>query len=104
MPLEFIIQYTVKDGAEEEAKGARERFFAALQAQNTDRYSYRSLAKPDGKSFVHLAWFEDEAALTEFQSLPEFPAFGEELNAVCSEGPEALKIVEIDNSSAKPVA
>ena len=39
MALEYIIQYTVKDGAEEQAKGARDRFFAALQAQNTDRYS-----------------------------------------------------------------
>ncbi len=104
MPLEYIIQYTVKDGAEEQAKGARDRFFAALQAQNTDRYSYRSLAKPDGKSFVHLAWFEDEAAFKEFQSLPEFPTFGQELSAACAEGPEALKIVEIDNSKPKSVA
>lgn len=104
MALEFIIQYTVKDGAEEQAKAARDNFFAALQAQNTDRYRYRSLAKPDGKSFVHLAWFEDEDAFKAFQSLPEFPTFGQELGAVCAEGPEALKIIEINNSAANPVA
>lgn len=104
MPLEFIIQYAVKDGADEQAKGARDRFFAALQAQNSDRFRYRSLAKPDGKSFVHLAWFEDEDAFKEFQSLPEFPAFGQELSPACAEGPEALEITEVNNSAASPVA
>ncbi len=104
MSLEFIIQYTVKDGAEEQAKGARDRFFTALRDQNTDRYNYRSLAKPDGKSFVHLAWFEDEGAFKEFQSLPEFPIFGQELGAACAEGPEALKITEVNSSATSPVS
>lgn len=98
MALEFIIQYTVKDGAEEQAQAARDRFIAALKAKNTDRYSYRALAKPDGKSFVHLAWFADEDAFKEFQSLPEFPVFSQELGAACAEGPEALKIEEIGSS------
>ena len=98
MALEFIIQYTVKDGSEDQAEGARNRFFEALCAQNTDRYTYRSLAKPDGKSFVHMAWFEDERAFKEFQSLPEFPVFGQELSGACAEGPEALKITEINSS------
>ncbi len=104
MSLEFIIQYTVKDGADEQAKGARDRFFAALQRQDPARMRYRSLVKPDGKSFVHLAWFADEAAFKEFQSLPEFPTFGQELSAVCSEGPEALKIVEVNNSVSATVS
>ncbi len=101
MALEYIIQYTVKDGSENEAKAARDRFFSALKAQNSNRYSYRSLAKPDGKSFVHLGWFEDEDAFKEFQSLPEFSAFGPELSAACAEGPEALKIDEVDTSVAR---
>ncbi len=98
MPIEYIIQYTVRDGADEQAKSARDKFFTALRAQNTSRYSYRSLAKPDGKSFVHLAWFEDDAAFKAFQALPEFPKFGKELSAACSTGPEALKITEVDTS------
>ncbi|MDA1297099.1 MAG: hypothetical protein O3B04_03725 [Chloroflexi bacterium] len=98
MPLEFIIQYTVKDGADDEAKATRDNFFAALRAQNSDRYRYRSLAKPDGKSFVHLAWFQDELAFKEFQSLPEFPIFGKALGAACAVGPEALAITEINSS------
>ena len=72
MPLEFIIQYTVKDGAEDDAKSARDKFFAEVRAHGNDDISYRSLAKPDGKSFVHLAWFQDESAFKEFQSLPGF--------------------------------
>lgn len=98
MPLEFIIQYTVKDGSENEAKAVRDRFFAALKADGSDRYRYRSLAKPDGKSFAHLAWFEDESAFKHFQSLPEFPVFGQELSAVCAEGPEALALTEVNSS------
>jgi hypothetical protein len=73
MPLEFIIQYKVNHSAEADAKAARDLFFAALKSDGSDRYRYRSLAKPDGKSFVHLAWFKDESAFKEFQSLPEFP-------------------------------
>ncbi len=99
MPLEYIIQYTVKYGAEDEARTARDRFFAALRANGSDRYRYRSLAKPDCKSFVHLAWFEDESAFKEFQSLPAFPVFGQELGATCAEGPEALAITEVNSST-----
>lgn len=100
MPLEFIIQYTVRDGAEDDAKAARDQFFAALRADGSDRYSYRSLAKPDGKSFVHLAWFEDESAFKQFQAMPEFPVFGKELAAACAVGPEALAITEVNSSGS----
>lgn len=49
--------------------------------ETRERFRYRSFAKPGGKSFVHLALFADEAAFKEFQSLPGFPVFGQELSA-----------------------
>ncbi len=100
MALEYIIQYRIKEGSEHQARTARDKFISALRTKGSDRYSYRALAKPDGKSFVHLAWFADEDAFKEFQSLPEFPVFGQELSAACAEGPEALKIEEIASSKA----
>ena len=105
MPLEYIIEYTVREGAEDSAKAVRDRFFSGHRTQDTghrtqdsSRMRYRSLVKPDGASFVHLAWFVDEDAFKAFQSLPEFPVFGQELKAACANGPDATAITEINSS------
>ena len=73
--MEFIIEYVVKPEKAEEAEALRSRFFAGLKDQPDPEITYRSLAKPDGVSFVHLGSFADQDALGRFQSTPHFKKF-----------------------------
>ena len=93
--MEFIIEYVVKPDKQQEAEELRSKFFTALRAQPDPEISYRSLAKPDGVSFVHLGWFADQDALGRFQSTPHFKEFSSGLPGVCEDGPNASPLNEI---------
>ena len=96
--MEFMIEYVVKPDKEDEAEALRSRFFAALKAQPDPEISYRSLAKSDGKSFVHLGSFADQDALGRFQSTPHFKDFSSGLPEVCADGPNASPLTEIHST------
>ena len=93
--MEFIIEYVVKPDKEREAEALRSHFFAGLRKQPDPEISYRSLAKPDGVSFVHLGWFADQDALSRFQSTLQFKGFSSGLPGVCEDGPNASPVTEI---------
>ena len=90
--MDFIVEYTVADGKEDEAEEVRRRFFAELAEHPDPGYRYRSLRRPGSRSFVHLAWFADEAAQARFTGLPGFAEFGDGLRAVSSDGPHATPL------------
>ena len=94
MAKEFIVEYTISDGKASEAESVRTKFFAALKDNLDAGIKYRSLARPDGKSFVHLAWFADDAAFGRFQSSEHFKEFSQTLPGLCESGPEAAELTE----------
>ena len=96
--MEFLIEYKVKPDKTDEAEALRSGFFAALREQPDAGVSYRSLAKPDGTSFVHLGWFADQEALSRFQSTLHFKEFSSGLPEVCEEGPNASPLTEIHST------
>ena len=92
--MEFIIEYKVRADKTDEAGALRERFFEALRRDADSGLRYRSLSRPDGVSFVHLAWFADQAAFDRFQSRPHFKDFSSQLPGLCEAGPDASPITE----------
>ena len=93
--MEAITEYVVRPDKEQEAEALRSKFFAALRARPDPELSYRSLAKPDRVSFVHLGWFADQDALSRFQSTPYFKEFSSALPELCQDGPIATPLTEI---------
>ena len=92
--MEFIIEYKVRADKADEAGALRDRFFEALGRAADPEVRYRSLSRPDGISFVHLAWFADQDALERFQSTPHFKEFSTSLPGLCESGPDASPIAE----------
>ena len=92
--MEVIIEYKVKADKADEAETLRSNFFAGLKGQPDAEMSYRSLSKPDGASFVHLAWFANQDALSRFQSTTHFSEFSSGLPDLCEEGPNAYRLTE----------
>ena len=93
--MEFIIEYVVKPDKAQEAEALRSSFFTSLREHSDPEVSYRSLARPDGVSFVHLGWFGNQDALSRFQSTPHFKEFSSGLPDLCEDGPNATPITEI---------
>ncbi len=96
--LEFVIQYRVGEDKIAELKTAMRKFFDAQRALNDSGCSYRSLSRPDGVSFIHIARFDDEAAQARFQSTPHFKEWSQILPALCVEGPDASPVSEIEST------
>ncbi len=92
--MEFIVEYKVRADKADEAAALREKFFEALSKDADPGLTYRSLSRPDGVSFVHLARFADQAAFDRFQSRPHFKDFASKLPGLCEAGPAASPIAE----------
>ena len=60
--MEFLIEYRVPNEKVAEQEAAVRAFIAAVKASNDSGYRYASYKRPDGVSFVHHAWMEDEDA------------------------------------------
>ncbi len=99
--MEVIIQYKVPEERIDELKSARDKFFNAEREVADPETSYRSLVSPDGVSFVHLAWFADEAAKDRFQATDHFEEWAKALKELCEEGPKATPLVELDTTSVE---
>ena len=98
--MNFMIEYRIKADQKEKAAQLRDTFFAALKAMNDPGFTYRSLSKPDGVSFVHLAWYENEEAKVRFQGIPEFGQFAAGLKEVAEVGPEATPLTEVNSTES----
>ena len=90
--MEFLIEYRVPDEKVAEQEAAVRVFIAAVKASNDSGYRYASYKRPDGVSFVHHAWMEDENAQKRFQALPEFKGFADGLKSRAEEGPTVSRL------------
>ena len=97
--MDFLIEYRVSADKVNQQEAAVREFIAALKAEGDRGYRYTSYKKPDGVSFVHHAWMEDDAAQARFRSRPQFNPFADGLKARCEEGPTVTRI-DIVASSA----
>ena len=97
--MEFLIEYRVPNEKVAEQEAAVRAFIAAVKASNDSGYRYASYKRPDGVSFVHHAWMEDEDAQKRFQALPEFKGFADGLKSRAEEGPTVsrLDLGSVDN-------
>ncbi len=93
--MEFMISYKVDEASLPALREARDAFFAAESARGDGDCGYRSLALPDGVSFVHLATFADDDAKTRFQGTEHFATWGKVLGELAVEGPAAVPLEEV---------
>ncbi len=96
--MEFLIEYKVKPDSTDAAEALRSKFFEGLKKDNDSDVIYRSLAKPDGVTFVHLGWFANQDALGRFQSTGHFKEFSSTLPGLCEDGPNATPLKEIHST------
>ena len=81
MAMESLFEYRVPDEKVAEQEAAIHAFVAAVKRSNDIGYCYVSCKRPDGITFVHFAWMEDEDALERFHALPEYTEFADGLEA-----------------------
>jgi Antibiotic biosynthesis monooxygenase len=68
-----VVRYTVKSGLEEENAALVRAVYEELARVQPEGFDYRTFRLNDGRTFVHVAeWEEGEAPLS---SLPSFRAF-----------------------------
>ena len=98
--MEVMIEYRVKPDKVDEIETVRLNFFEGLRRDADPEVRYRALSKPEPRSFVHIAWFANQDALTRFQSTPHFKEFSSTMPELCEEGPVASRITEIHSSDS----
>ena len=81
------VQYTVKKEYAEKNAQNISRVMKDLRALNNPGIRYSSFTLPDGKTFMHFALFENEAANGVLNNLGSFKQFQAELKV---SGPESL--------------
>ena len=96
--MEFIIQYKVIPDKIDEVKAIVRKFVDGIRDDQDPGYSYKSSHLPDGLSFVHLAWFEDDAALDRFKSRPHFKEFAGKLGDFCESKPVNQTLTTVASS------
>ena len=97
--MEVLIEYRVSDENVEAQEAAVRAFVAAVKASKDTGFRYASYKRPDGVSFVHHGWFEDDDARIRFQALPEFKGFAEGLKARSVEGPTVSSLDLVASSA-----
>src|SRR5688572_5959343 len=76
-------------------------FVHDIQALDNPAIRYISYLGPDGKTFTHIATFDNDEAQKQFLELPSFKSFQQQRNASGLEAPENLEIVTIVAASYK---
>ncbi|UZD92487.1 hypothetical protein [Cognatishimia activa] len=80
-----IIEYTVKPEARQGNAQRAAELTKALEGQRPDGFSYLAMDLGNGR-FMHIANARTEAAKDVIYGLPEFKAWAEPLNEICSDG------------------
>jgi quinol monooxygenase YgiN len=75
------VQYTVQDSFIETNKQNIAQVMSALKSANISGVQYAAFTLEDGKTFVHVAVFQDEAGLQALNSLEAFKSFQAALKA-----------------------
>ena len=97
--MEVLVEYRVSLDNVEAQEAAVRAFVDAVKASKDPGFRYASYKRPDGVSFVHHAWLENEDARKRFQALPEFKGFAEGLNARSVDGPTVSSLDLVASSA-----
>ena|SRR6185436_17625603 len=96
------VTYTAKPEFVEQNQGNIRNVMADLQALAHPGINYNACLNPDGKTFVHTAFYtadDDQKVLTE---LPSFKYFQEQLKSGGLEIPPKQELLTLVGSSVKP--
>jgi len=72
-----------------------EKFIDDVRRLNNPAIRYYSFLGPDGKTFTHLALYDNEEAQKQFLDLPSFRSFQQQRNASSLEKPESIEVMEL---------
>lgn len=91
-PLHIAVEYTVKDDVDlDEVKALIRGFVADVRSIDIGVH-YRSMHRPDSRSFIHVISVDDPDTLKQLQSQEFFKAFGPQLSSRCAEGPTVTRL------------
>src|ERR1700759_3746182 len=91
---QFLIKYSLKNGAPEAWHADIAKFIAALNDDPELRgaISYRCLRRKDGTDYYHIATPRDEAAVKALQSRDFFKRYNEQTRAVAGGEVEVIPL------------
>ncbi len=75
------VTYTVNPDFVEKNRSNVEKFIEDVKKLNNPAIKYYSFLGPDGKTFTHLALYENEEAQKQFLDIPSFKSFQQQRNA-----------------------
>jgi hypothetical protein len=93
------VMYTTTPEYSEHNQGNIKRVMADLQAINNPGINYNSCLGPDGRSFIHTAFFKSDADEQLLLTLPAFIHFQQELKASGLEAPPKSEQLTLVGSS-----
>lgn len=88
-----MVSYKVKPSRVEEHEGLIRAVFAELAETAPDGLRYAAFKKPDGVSFVHVAFVDAET--NPLDAIKAFKAFTARIGERCDEPPVAVDLVEV---------
>ena len=95
------VTYTTRaEYAEQNQNNIRE-VMADLQRINNPRINYNACMGPDGKSFIHTAFFKAEEDRKMLNDLVSFKSFQEQLKASGMESPPKQELLNLVGSSTE---
>lgn len=93
------VTYTVRPEFSETNQQNVKTFIEDIRKLNNPAIKYYSFLGADGKTFTHLALYDNEDAQKKFLVLPSFKDFQKKRDASNLEKPEAIEMLELVLSS-----
>jgi hypothetical protein len=93
------VTYTTKAEYSERNQSNIKKVMADLQVINNRGINYNSCLGPDGKSFIHTAFFDSDENEKVLLQLPAFLHFQQELKASGPEAPPKSEVLTLVGSS-----
>lgn len=89
------VTYTVKPEFADENRENAKTFINAVRGLNNPAIRYFSFLGENGKTFTHLALYDNDEAQKQFLELPAFRDFQKKRNASGLEQPEKIEMLEL---------
>src|ERR1700739_4548303 len=93
------VTYTTKAEYSEQNQNNIKTVMADLQKLNKPGINYNSCLSPDGKTFIHTAFFNDDKDEKVLTELPSFKHFQEQLRSGGLEAPPKQELLSLVGSS-----
>lgn len=95
------VTYTVHPGFVATNQENVKKFVNDIEALNNPAIRYISYLGSDGKTFTHIATFDNDEAQKQFLDLPSFKSFQQQRNASGLEAAENLEVINLVAASYK---